>query len=162
MRLARSEDAKNLGKLWFAQRTYHQQWDELYASVPKAKHDWVKQFLTWLPQKNHCVLVAEDEYGQIMGYVHGSYHSWPLSPFEYYGSLNTIAVAEEARGCGIGKKLVNKLLKWFKERKIQHISIHVDYRNRIALNLYRSVGFRSYQHRLMLNLSNEVEYSSVT
>ena len=91
----------------------------------------------------------------IVGYVHGSYHPWPISPFQCYGSLNTIAVAEEAQGQGIGKNLIRCLLGWFQMQKVQHISLFVDFRNQIALQLYQDMGFRSYQHRLMLTLVSE-------
>lgn len=103
VRPAQVEDAENLGNLWLLQRDYHRQWDELYESLPSARYDWVDQLISWLEQKNHCVLVAEDEQGEIIGYVHGSFYPWPMSPFEYYGSLNTISVAEELRGRGVGK-----------------------------------------------------------
>ncbi|MFX1536496.1 MAG: GNAT family N-acetyltransferase, partial [Promethearchaeota archaeon] len=109
IRPASLKDVSELGKLWFYQRTYHEQWDELYISIPAAQEDWKKQIQTSLSQPNHCVLVAEDREGKILGYVHGSYHPWPISPFQCYGSLNTIAVAEEAQGQGIGKNLVKEL-----------------------------------------------------
>ncbi|MFX0065127.1 MAG: GNAT family N-acetyltransferase [Candidatus Hermodarchaeota archaeon] len=155
IRPANLKDIETLGVLWFYQRCYHEQWDELYASVPSAQHDWKKLIESFLDQPNHCIFIAEDIDGKIVGYIHGSFHSWPMSPYQQYGSLNTIAVTPEAQGQGIGKRLVRTLLRWFKKQNIRHISIHVDYRNQIALKLYQSVGFRPYQQRLMLNLSME-------
>ncbi|MFX1255599.1 MAG: GNAT family N-acetyltransferase [Promethearchaeota archaeon] len=155
IRSAGPKDIEMLGVLWFYQRSYHEQWDELYASIPSAQHDWKKVVESYFDQPNHCILIAEDTDGKIVGYIHGSFHPWPMSPYQQYGSLNTIAVIPEAQGQGIGKKLVRALLKWFKNQNIQHISIHVDFRNRIALKLYQDVGFRPYQQRLMLNLAIE-------
>ncbi|MFX0095135.1 MAG: GNAT family N-acetyltransferase [Candidatus Hodarchaeota archaeon] len=88
-----------------------------------------------------------------MGYVHGSFYPWPMSPHKYYGSLNTIAIRPEAQGQGIGTKLVHQLLAWFQAQNIQYISVHVDYRNQPALRLYEKMGFRAYQQRLMMDLS---------
>ncbi|MFX1537027.1 MAG: GNAT family N-acetyltransferase [Promethearchaeota archaeon] len=155
IRPANPKDIEMLGVLWFYQRCYHELWDELYASVPSAQHDWKKLVESYLDQPNHCILVAEDIDEKIVGYIHGSFHPWPMSPFQQYGSLNTIAVTPGAQGQGIGKRLVRALLKWFKKQDIEHISIHVDYRNRIALKMYKNVGFRPYQQRLMLNLAIE-------
>ncbi|MFX1532908.1 MAG: GNAT family N-acetyltransferase [Promethearchaeota archaeon] len=155
IRLAQIEDTEILAELWLVHRDYHKQWSELYSYIPTAQSSWVNQLITWFNEKNHCILLAEDEYGNVLGYIHGSYHPWPVSPFEHYGSLNTITVVEEARGRGIGKKLVIRLLSWFKEHQIQHVSLHVDYHNDIALNLYRSVGFQLYQHRMILNLNSK-------
>ncbi|MFX1255060.1 MAG: GNAT family N-acetyltransferase [Promethearchaeota archaeon] len=152
IRYASLNDLSELGELWFYQRLYHEQWDELYVSIPAAQELWKKQIRSYLEQSNHCVIVAEDKKGKIIGYIHGSYHPWPMSPFQCYGSLNTIAVAEEAQGQGIGKNLIRCLLEWFQKQHVQHISLFVDYRNQNALQLYRGMGFRSYQHRLMLTL----------
>ncbi|MFX1250728.1 MAG: GNAT family N-acetyltransferase [Promethearchaeota archaeon] len=153
IRSANLEDIEILGDLWYYHRNHHKQWDNLYAIIPSAQKEWEKQVKTYLNQSNHCILVAEDRTGKVVGYVHGSFHAWPLSPFQYYGSLNTITVAEEAQSQGIGKQLVKNLLSWFKEQQIDHISLHVDYRNRVALQIYHDVGFRPYQHRLMLDLA---------
>ena len=100
------------------------------------------------------IFVAEDENGKLLGYVAGGIYPWPISPFQKYGSLNTIAVTEHSRRQGIGKRLALELLSWFQSEEIQHISIHVDYRNQGALQLYKSLGFREYQKRLMLDLDN--------
>ncbi|MFX0064909.1 MAG: GNAT family N-acetyltransferase [Candidatus Hermodarchaeota archaeon] len=155
IRPASLNDLSELGKLWFYQRSYHEQWDELYVSIPTAQESWKKQIQSYLNQSNHCVFVAEDRKRKIIGYVHGSYHPWPISPFQCYGSLNTIAVAEEAQGQGIGKNLIKCLLGWFQKHQVHHISLFVDYRNQNALQLYQDMGFRSYQHRLMLTLVSE-------
>lgn len=155
IRSAKLEDVEILGELWLYQRRFHEQWDEIYVAIPMAHQKWQEQLKSYLNQFNHCILVAEDASSvnqQIVGYVHGSFHPWPVSPYQFYGSLNTIAVAQDSQNQGIGKKLVRKLFEWFKEHQIQHVSLHVDYRNQKALRLYRSLGFRSYQQRLMLDL----------
>ncbi|MFX0094288.1 MAG: GNAT family N-acetyltransferase [Candidatus Hodarchaeota archaeon] len=154
IRPASLEDIDTLGDLWYHQRCYHEQWDELYETAISGQQKWKEYIISCLSQSNQLVLVAEDDQKKIIGYIHGSFYPWPFSPFEIYGSLNTIAISPEAQGQGTGKKLVQKLLNWFKEQKIQHISVHVDYRNEGALHLYKNTGFRSYQHRLMLNLEN--------
>ncbi|MFX1250326.1 MAG: GNAT family N-acetyltransferase [Promethearchaeota archaeon] len=152
IRPANTEDIKLLSELWLYQRHYHEQWDNVYAMTASAQQKWGEQLKKNLNQPNHHVLIAENRLGKVRGYVHGSFHLWPMSPFQHYGSLNTISVAEEAQGQGIGKKLVKTLLQWFERHQIQYISLHVDYRNKIALKLYHDMGFRPYQQRLILNL----------
>lgn len=161
IRPAQSEDVEFLGELWLIQRNYHMKWDKLYKNTPDARYNWINNVMNWLQEKNHCILVAENSFGHIIGYIHGSYHEWVYSPFEYYGSLNTISVAEDARGQGVGRSLVEELLEWFKEKEIMSVSIHVDCRNHVAMNLYKSVGFRDYQYRLMLELTEDVVESDL-
>ncbi|MFX1255941.1 MAG: GNAT family N-acetyltransferase [Promethearchaeota archaeon] len=155
IRSANQEDIEMLSELWIYHRQHHEQWDDLYTTISSAQQKWKEQLELYLNQSNHCVLVAEDLLGNILGYVHGSFHPWPTSPFQVYGSLNSITVLEDVQGKGIGKNLIKKLLEWFKIHQIQNISLHVDFRNEIALNLYQKVGFRPYQHRLMLRLTTD-------
>ncbi|MFX1534536.1 MAG: GNAT family N-acetyltransferase [Promethearchaeota archaeon] len=154
IREAQKGDLDQLGQLWLIQRTYHLKWDGLYASIPSATDKWKKGVEKALNISTEQVFVAEDETGKLLGYVAGGIYPWPVSPFQKYGSLNTIAVAERSRRQGIGKRLVLELLRWFQREGIQHISIYVDYRNQVALQLYKSLGFREYQKRLMLDLNN--------
>ncbi|MFX0092231.1 MAG: GNAT family N-acetyltransferase [Candidatus Hodarchaeota archaeon] len=154
IRAGHAEDVEILGALWLYQRNHHKQWDKRYATLASGQEEWKDFIKACLDQSNHCILVAEDWLGRVIGYIHGSFYPWPMSPNEYYGSLNTIAINPEAQGQGIGKKLVQALLDWFREENIQHISVHVDYRNRIALRLYKKLGFQSYQYRLMIDLES--------
>ncbi|MFX0064758.1 MAG: GNAT family N-acetyltransferase [Candidatus Hermodarchaeota archaeon] len=154
IREAKKGDLDQLGQLWLIQRTFHQKWDELYAIIPSATDKWKKGIEKALDIPTEQIFVAEDETGKLLGYVAGGIYSWPISPFQKYGSLNTIAVAENARRQGIGKQLALRLLGWFQKEGIRHIAIYVDYRNQVALQLYKSLGFREYQKRLILDLDN--------
>ncbi|MFX1537306.1 MAG: GNAT family N-acetyltransferase [Promethearchaeota archaeon] len=104
IRLANKEDIELLSNLWLYQRRHHEYWDNIYAMTPSAQQKWGEQLKNYLSQSNHRVLIAEDMLGKVVGYVHGSFHPWSMSPFQHYGSLNTISVAEEAQGQGVGKK----------------------------------------------------------
>jgi ribosomal protein S18 acetylase RimI-like enzyme len=154
IRHAKQEDVEALGYLWLIHREYHYQFDEIYVAEKDAREKWTRQISEFIQQKNHHILVAEVN-GEVVGYVHGCFYPWPLSPIENYGSLNTISVAEAYRGKGIGRILIAQLMDWFRTENVEHISIHVDVRNQAALSLYKSVGFDFYQHRMMLNLSND-------
>ena len=103
IRPARRTDLAMLGELWSYHRQYHQQWTELYATTSSGKDHWQKQIALALDQPNQCVMVAIDPHGHVVGYIHGSFHAWPNSPIAYYGSLNTLTVAEHAQNEGIGR-----------------------------------------------------------
>lgn len=51
-------------------------------------------------------------------------------------------IIDNYRGKGLGKKFLLYLLKWAQDNNYKHIFIKVDYANKIAYNLYKSVGFK--------------------
>ncbi|MBU1700504.1 MAG: ribosomal protein S18-alanine N-acetyltransferase [Candidatus Eisenbacteria bacterium] len=57
--------------------------------------------------------------------------------------LANIAVAPDRRGRGIGRSLMNRLLKKARERKSAWIALEVRFSNDAARGLYESLGFRS-------------------
>lgn len=152
IRPAKWGDIPFLGDLWVYQRYHHLQWDKLYRTTASGLEEWKKYIQLCLEQSNHLILVAEDDLEKIVGYIHGSYYPWPFSPYEVYGSLNTLVINPEVKRRGIGKKLAKLLHIWFKKEGIRHISVHVDYHNTAALALYKKMGFRSYQERLICEI----------
>ena len=61
---------------------------------------------------------------------------------DYEGQMNTIHVKEEARGRGIGQKLMERHLKWMKEKECLNISLHVSCENENTIAFYEGFGFR--------------------
>ncbi|MFX0095582.1 MAG: GNAT family N-acetyltransferase [Candidatus Hodarchaeota archaeon] len=152
IRKAEISDLERLTELWLDQREYHCEYDNLYEYTEEAPHLWTEQIRRALFSETQCVYVAVIE-GNIAGYIHGAIYPWPMSPYKYYGSLNTIIISARFRGQGYGRRLVKRLLNWFKEKGIKYVSLHVDYRNQTALKLYHSLGFQNYQERLMATLN---------
>ena len=71
-----------------------------------------------------------------------------------------VAVLHEFLGMGIGKMIVNKLLRAGKEKKLHEIFLTVDKENHDAIKLYKNVGFyivddfrSSKHHKLKLDLN---------
>ena len=58
------------------------------------------------------------------------------------GYVHFLAVKEPYRGAGIGRKLLNKALKWaFANNNIKKLSLCVEVENEKALSLYYNLGF---------------------
>jgi ribosomal-protein-alanine N-acetyltransferase len=64
-----------------------------------------------------------------------------MSYFEPEGHLNTLAVAPNLQGTGIGKKLLCELINKAKVVDIKEIWLEVRSKNKKAINLYTSLGF---------------------
>jgi ribosomal protein S18 acetylase RimI-like enzyme len=58
-----------------------------------------------------------------------------------------LGVVPEARGLGLGRELVRKALWEARTADAPQLTLSVDARNQIALNLYRSMGFEEYDRR---------------
>jgi [ribosomal protein S18]-alanine N-acetyltransferase len=79
-------------------------------------------------------LIAVDGDGRALGYA-------GLRAVGVEGDVQTIAVAEGARGRGIGRALVAELLAEAGRRGVRELFLEVRADNEVARGLYASVGF---------------------
>ncbi len=95
---------------------------------------WTRQgFLDALNLSNTCYLVAVER-NEICGYC-GLYQSL------YEADIVNVAVAENHRQKGIGRKLIEALLLEGKQMGINRFLLEVRVSNQPAITLYQSVGF---------------------
>lgn len=87
-----------------------------------------------LTAEHRRYLVLESETGAIAGYA-------GLLTVGTEGDIQTIAVAESARGTGQGRRLMNALLDEAGERGVTEIFLEVRADNPVAQALYASLGF---------------------
>ncbi|MBR1376219.1 MAG: GNAT family N-acetyltransferase [Bacilli bacterium] len=66
--------------------------------------------------------------------------------------IDGLYVEEEYRRRGIGKKLINKALELCKQRNAKCIDINVMYKNDLAKNLYKLLGFEEFRMTLRKEL----------
>lgn len=57
------------------------------------------------------------------------------------GDVQTIAVAPEARGKGLGKAMFRQLLSWAEAAAVRQVFLEVDSSNHVAKELYLAHGF---------------------
>jgi GNAT superfamily N-acetyltransferase len=88
------------------------------------------------------VLVAEDESGTVLGFVH------LCGEADYYtraecGHIADIVVAPEARGRGVGEAFVAAGTRWAGDRGYSMLTLNVFTENRHARALYERTGFNA-------------------
>lgn len=87
--------------------------------------------LTW-PQLSY---VAEDEEGQVVGYVLAKMEEEPVEV--QHGHITSLAVRRSHRRMGLARKLMDQAARAMAEvYAAQYVSLHVRVSNRAALNLY--------------------------
>ncbi|HVP56609.1 MAG TPA: ribosomal protein S18-alanine N-acetyltransferase, partial [bacterium] len=84
--------------------------------------------------RTSCPITALED-GQVVGYAVG----WFVADELHIGN---VAVARARQGTGIGKILVEYLLKEAAERSVSYATLEVRVSNVRAMNLYRKYGFK--------------------
>lgn len=65
-----------------------------------------------------------------------------LAQSRWMGSIQNVGVAPQYRGLGLGRALVLKALRGFRQTRLRRVYLEVTADNVPAVELYRSVGFR--------------------
>lgn len=109
---------------------------QVWESAVKATHDFLKEddfefYKNLMPQFLNAVALKslKDENGQILGFMGTA-----------EGNLEMLFVHAEARGKGIGKKLLNHALQ---DLKITKVDVNKD--NAQAVGFYERFGFQTYK-----------------
>jgi L-amino acid N-acyltransferase len=102
-----------------------------------------KQWFETKRQQEFPVFVAEEN-GNILGFSSiGPFRAWAAYK---YSVENSLYVASEARGKGIGKLLIPPLIKAAKELQLHTIIAGIDASNEASLRLHKSFGFEEVAH----------------
>ncbi len=103
--------------------------EEALFSVP-----WTANgFFSFLLREDALFLVAEER-GEILGYC------GVLMVFDQ-GDIVNVGVKAERQGQGIGRKLLNALIRRSGEKGVTSLYLEVRMSNRMAIGLYGSLGF---------------------
>lgn len=112
------------------------------------------EYVGWLGAGRARMLVAVpdgEEDAAPVGYavlsVKSSSASWDVG--ERIGELETLAVAEDARGQGVGSLLIEVCRGHLREEGVSHWGVAVVEANADATRLYERVGFRPFYRQLL-------------
>jgi len=99
-----------------------------------------------LKSKDTLFLIVEDKSNNsIIGCGFAKTEEGELwDKYKTKGYVGLMVVNEEYRGQGIGASIMNKLLDWFKKRKIKDIQLCVYIENKRSANFYSKFGFKPY------------------
>ena len=98
-------------------------------------------FLAHAFRDRHGSFVAEDDEGQVVGYVLARMGlPWIAS---HKGGITSLAVAPSQRRRGVGRALMEHALAYLRSRHAHQADLEVNVVNRAAQSLYESLGFRT-------------------
>jgi len=149
---AKEEDLSSIVRLGKKLADFHHQIDKYYSPSKKIEKSLRKYLLGRFGKKNFKILIAKEK-GKIIGFFTGSIErTRGLVAPKKIGNIETAYILEKYRREGIGKRMFDKLIEWFKENKIQHIRLRVDSRNKIGLSAWKKFGFFEFRKEMRFDL----------
>ena len=98
----------------------------------------VKQMQSFTDSTSQVMFVAENQYGEIVGFIVGIGGNFMRNKHSLYC---VIGVLLSEQGQGIGKKLLGQLECWAQIYSFHRLELTVMEHNQSAINLYQSCGF---------------------
>jgi ribosomal protein S18 acetylase RimI-like enzyme len=113
---------------------------------------YIKKSVSYLlSHKKYYILVAEES-GKLVGTVSGWVEKERNSLFKdscILGNLGYFVVKKEFAGRGIGSRLKRELFLYFKNKKVNFITLEVNLNNP-AKEIYKKWGFKTYSEKMSL------------
>jgi ribosomal protein S18 acetylase RimI-like enzyme len=143
IRQATAADRAAIGRLWRELMEFHYQFDSrAFGLAPNAVDIWLHQLDECITDDEHLVLVAKAE-DQLVGYAMGEVSEGrPMFRHGPYGHIGTFCVTANWRRRGIGRRMVERLLEWFRARGISEVRVTAWYSNPASNAFWRSLGFQ--------------------
>lgn len=106
-----------------------------------ARRSWCWACTMGLFEQRHFRLLAKGDRRQLAKATAWDMHHLGRSRGEQTAGLVDVEVAEDVRGQGMGKFLVNEVLQRLREQFVARVEVQTMQRNRAAIGLYESLGF---------------------
>jgi len=142
IREAKLKDVEEISYLNSLLMKYHLRFDKYWAVKKNARKQFANYMKKMIRSPNAFVIVAEDN-RKIVGYTFGKIIKHPpVLKIERAGHLNDMFVLESYRRKGTGSKMTHELFKWFKSKGLDYAELDVDFRNKVGMRAWKSLGFK--------------------
>jgi ribosomal protein S18 acetylase RimI-like enzyme len=142
IRPASPADRAAVGRLWQELMDFHLRLSpKSFALAEDALEAWLRFLDKCLADEDHLVLVAEAG-TNLVGYVIGAVATRPPIFKELrQGAIYDMCVAESWRRRGVGRRLCQSVLAWFRERELNTSEVSVSAVNPVSQAFWRAMGF---------------------
>ena len=157
IRLAGIEDCDSIGELWLEMVQYHRAFDpQMFRPNPAGAKMYAGRIEQRLADPLTHVLVAEID-RQIIAYALAMIADITTDVFEPFrsGLLADIFVSSNYRRHGWGRKLIERMMIWFRSQDVRHFEWHVSANNAGAIAFWRSFGATTTMLRMRAELAGE-------
>jgi ribosomal protein S18 acetylase RimI-like enzyme len=153
--LAGAEALARIEPLTRSLHEHHRTVDPAIPGVPLRDTDawWAvrsERYRAWLAEPDTFLLVADDDGGAV-GYALVTFHEKDDSNAtgDRFAELQSLAVAPDRRGEGIGTALLHEVYREVRRRGVEEMVIGVLATNDAAMRLYEREGFRPWVVRTL-------------
>lgn len=144
IREAQRRDLDQIVGLWIEMMQYHSEFDKRFTLTQGYRRETEKHLVDSMKSRGSRVLVAEED-GMIKGYILGGiYQRRPVYPPGTYGFISDMSVCANFRRAGIGRKLAQSILEWFKREGVTSVELLTLNANPVSNAFWESMGFGSY------------------
>jgi len=131
---------------------YHRRIDRYYKPGSETEKSFRKHLLEIMRKRSVKILVAESD-NKIIGYFIGRIErAKPFVAPERIGRISDAFVEARYRNSGIGRRMFEELIRWFRKNKIKHVELSVDSRNKSSIKIWRKFGFKEFMKKMRLDL----------
>ncbi len=130
---------------------FHKNLDDYYGIYEKYE-DPRDYYSDQLKQQDKLYIIVYNKDGQPIALSSCYIVFIPDTDAPKIGNMVSNFVCEQYRNFGIGSKLLEYRLDWFRKNNVKFVEMSVDARNENALKLWENKGFKQYQIKLKMNL----------
>lgn len=147
-RKATAEDVEAIADLWVEFIDFHKDFDWFFARAKDGRERFTEYVQENIDNPNWLILIALDD-GEYVGYCMSAVMAFPpVFQTKYYGFIQDLAVTESHRRRGIGSRLLEETLRWFRIHGVSRIEVQVAATNPLSQSFWRRHGFTDYITRL--------------
>ncbi|MFQ6083711.1 MAG: GNAT family N-acetyltransferase [Candidatus Aminicenantia bacterium] len=116
---------------------------EKYSGIDERERmEYLKQTIQYHIEKGEPIMNLGAEIdGRLVGFIIGEIRLWEFGRGERTGWIKVLGVDPEYQGRGIGKKMGEKLMEYFKREGIQKVRTLVDWYEGDLISYFKSLGF---------------------
>ena len=145
VRVATPDDEHAIPELWIGLLTYHRSieavWPRRWTGPRQTWPERLREYLraVWRDPERQAVFVALRD-NQIVGFVRVGLHDDGPLP----AHIETLFVAEEHRGAGVARALVDAAERWCLDRSVDEVGVEFIAANAAAQRTYERLGYRPF------------------
>jgi ribosomal protein S18 acetylase RimI-like enzyme len=145
IREATKEDVPRILPVWRELMEFHTRLDSYWTLCEGAEEQFLKHLSEGLEKEDAVIFVAHDK-DRIIAYCRCSIKQRPpvFETQRQYGAFAELAVLPMYRRNGIGKRMVEHAVEWFRDQGLSRMEVQVSVSNEISTHFWQKMGFMTY------------------